>query len=212
MEIGSLIKTTDRVIHEYEQSLLHLKHLEKEMERNNNQLDEINEEISLLEEVQIFLQELAEVARHQIKDGLEKVVTLCLQAIFGPSMSFEIELDTSRNNTIVRFYVVNTEGGRVVRDSPEDSMGGGVIDTVSIGLRFGLLKILNPEPIGPIILDEPAKMVSNDKVEAVADLLKELTMMFDKQNILVTHQSSIMDVVDNAIYFELKNGATQVSK
>lgn len=210
MEVGHLMRITDRAIQEYEQSLTRIDVLEQELEKSKEQYEDLLKEIKLFEEVRIFLQELAEVARFQVKSGLETIVTLCLQAVFGPHMSFEIDINTSRNNTVVDFYVVNTEGGGVVRDSPEDTMGGGVVDTCAIGLRFGLLKILNPEPIGPIILDEPAKMVSGDLIQNIASLLQELSQMFGKQNIIVTHHTSLMDVVDHSIHFEKVNGVTRI--
>jgi DNA repair exonuclease SbcCD ATPase subunit len=211
MEIKNLIAVTDRVIREYEESLKQLDYLEKSIEKNQTTYEEVKNDIALYEEVRVFLQELAEVARQEVASGLENIVTLCLQAVFGPTMSFEIDIDTSRNSTVIDFYVVNTDGEETVRFAPEESMGGGVVDTVAIGLRFGLLKILNPEPIGPIILDEPAKMVSGDLIDSIAALLQELTQMFDKQNILVTHHNSLMDVVDNAVYFEKINGVTKVT-
>jgi DNA repair exonuclease SbcCD ATPase subunit len=211
MEIKNLIAVTDRVIREYEDSLKQLDYLESSIEKNQAAYEEVKNDIALYEEVRVFLQELAEVARQEVASGLENIVTLCLQAVFGPTMSFEIDIDTSRNSTVIDFYVVNTDGEETVRFAPEESMGGGVVDTVAIGLRFGLLKILNPEPIGPIILDEPAKMVSGDLIDSIAALLQELTQMFDKQNILVTHHHSLMDVVDNAVYFEKINGVTKVT-
>lgn len=209
MELQSLMEVTDRVINEHENNLKELESLERSIEQNQSTYDKLTKKIELLEEVRVFLQQLAEIARAEVASGLEQIVTLCLQAIFGPDMSFEIEIETARNTTSVQFYVLDNSGDGVVRFAPEDTMGGGVVDTVAIGLRFGLLKILNPEPIGPIILDEPAKMVSGDLIDSIAALLKELTTMFDKQNIIVTHHTSLMDVVDNAIYFERINGITQ---
>ena len=210
MDFHNLINVTDKVIKDYQDSLNQLEVLEMRIKQNQDQQATLKDEIALLEDVRVFLQELAEVARYQVKSGLEQVVTLCLQAVFGPDMSFEIEIDTSRNNTVVDFYVVNTDGDEVVRFAPEDTMGGGVVDTCAIGLRYGLLKVLNPEPIGPIILDEPAKMVSANYIDSIAQLMQELRSIFEKQNILVTHHLSIMDVVDNAIHFEKVNGVTKI--
>jgi DNA repair exonuclease SbcCD ATPase subunit len=211
METFQLLSITNRIIKEYEDSLVKLEILEKDIKRNKDNYTQLDEQITLYEEVRVFLQDLAKDARQQVASGLENIVTLCLQAVFGPTMSFEIEIETSRNNTVIDFYVVNTDGEYAVRDSPEDSMGGGVVDTAAIGLRFGLLKILNPEPIGPIIMDEPAKMVSADKIDSIASLLQELTQMFDKQIIIPTHHESLMTAVDNTIYFEKINGVTKTT-
>lgn len=211
VEIDNLLNITGRVIREYEDSLLKIKLLEVDIKDNEEVFDKLTKQISLYEEVRVFLQKMAEATRKQVAAGLENIVTLCLQAVFGPDMTFEIEIDTSRNNTVIEFYVVNTEGEIAVRQTLEDSYGGGVVDTASIGLRYGLLRVLNPEPIGPIILDEPAKMVSVDRIKSIGQLIQELNRLFKKQSIMVTHHEALMEIVDNAIYFEKINGITEVS-
>lgn len=210
METANLLKVTDRVIREFEDSLIKIEMLEKDIEKNQDTFDKLTEEIALFEEVRVFLQQLAQAARKQVAAGLESIVTLCLQSVFGPTMSFEIEIDTNNNNTVIDFFVVNTDGEHTVRFPPEESMGGGVVDTCAIGLRYGILKVLDPEPIGAVILDEPAKMVSGDKVTSIGELIRELNRIFGKQCIVVTHHEPLMDIVDKAIFFEKIDGITHV--
>jgi DNA repair ATPase RecN len=209
MELESLLSITSRRIQEHEELIQAHKDLKRDIQRNESIFEELTKEVSKLEEVRIFLQELAEAARAEIASGLEQIVTLCLQSVFGDSMSFEIEIDTSHNSTAVSFYVLNEEGN--VRSEPKDSVGGGVVDVIAAGLRFGLLKILNPAPIGPIILDEPGKMVSASSRQAFAELIYELTHMFKKQNIMITHDTSLMQVADHSIYIEKVNGVSRIS-
>lgn len=211
MELESMLSITNQRIQDYEELLRDFSDIERDIERNEALHEELTTEVSKLEKVRLFLQELAEVARGEIASGLEQIVTLCLQSVFGDSMSFEIEIDTSRNNTTVQFYVVNKEGEAVVRAEPKDSAGGGVVDTIAIGLRFGLLKILNPQPVGPIILDEPGKMISANLNQSFANLIYELTHMFGKQNIMITHDTSLMHVADHSIFIEKVNGVSRVS-
>lgn len=211
MEINNLLSVTDRVIKEYENSLIKMNMLEEDIQENEEAFRTLMEKITLYEEVRVFLQQLAEAARKEVAAGLENIVTLCLQSVFGPDMSFEIDIETSRNNTVIEFYIVNTEGETAVRSTIEDSYGGGVVDTASIGLRYGLLRVLNPEPIGPILLDEPAKMVSADRIRSIGALIQELNRLFQKQSIMVTHHEPLMDMVENAVYFEKINGVTVTS-
>jgi DNA repair exonuclease SbcCD ATPase subunit len=180
--------------------------LEKQKQR-----EDLSKNTILLEDVRVFLQELAEVTRNEIMCGLQDIVTLCLQSVFGPDVRFEIEVGTSRNNTSIDFFVVSEEGSHVVRMRPEDSMGGGVIDTISIGLRFGLMKILNPLPIGPVIFDEPAKMVSGDRIESIGQLIKDMSRLFNKQIIMVTHHSNLADVADCSVLVQKQNGISTIS-
>jgi DNA repair exonuclease SbcCD ATPase subunit len=208
MEFESIIEVTDRAIKSFEDSLRKLENLERDLGKTDEAIKDLDKEISKLEEVRVFLQELAEVARAEIASGLEQIVTLCLQSVFGDGLSFEIEIDTERNSTAVSFYVLNIEGN--VRADPKDSMGGTVVDVVAAGLRFGLLKILKPEPVGPIILDEPGKMLSASYRPSFAELIYDLTQMFKKQSIMITHDPYLMQVADHSVYIEKVNGVSKI--
>ena len=209
-EIEHLSELTAEAIREHEAKFKEIDSLESGLEDIEQQLSLIDKKIKLYEGSQLLLQNLAEVTRNDYAADLEKVVTLCLQSVFGEHKSFEIEIKPSRNKVAVEFYVVDTSGSEPLRRPPEDSMGGGVVDTVSIGLRFGLLQLVNPKPLGPIILDEPAKHVSSGKVDAISTLILELTRMFNKQTILVTHHQNLVDIADNAITFDKKDGYTVI--
>lgn len=211
-EIKVILTSTEKAISKYEADLQELTELQQILIQTGLELAAEQKKLELYEDVRILLQELAEVTREEVASDLERVVTLCLQAVFGEELSFEIEIDTSRNTTVIEFYVVDTSGPEVVKDTPEDSMGGGIVDTCAIGLRFGLLQILNPRPVGPIVMDEPAKMVSRDLIEGIASLVQELTSLFNKQTILVTHHTSVENVIENPVHFAKINGYTSIEQ
>ena len=203
-----ILTRTDAFIRSYEEREQRLKFLEEGIHNLITVLKTYPTQLQLLEEVRVFMQTVAEATRDEIMSGLQEIVTRCLQSVFGPHMRFEIQVETKRNNVGVEFFVLDTSGEHAVRLKPEENMGGGVIDTISIGLRFGLLKVLTPAPEGPIFLDEPAKMVSADRIDSIANLLKELADLFGKQVIMVTHHESLLEIVDNAIYVRKEEGKT----
>ena len=211
-ELDSILRASRQLIEEYDEGQRELELKKKELESKKKQRDEIAPHLELLEKVRVFLQTLAEATRDEIMAGLQEVVTLCLQSAFGPYLTFEIEVETKRNNTGVEFYVVDSsiDKDNPIRLKPVGNDSGGVIDTVSLGLRFGLLKVINPQPLGPLILDEPAKMVSNDRIASIAGLIKELSDMFDKQIIMVTHHTDteLMDIVDHAVFVKKEQGVS----
>lgn len=209
MELApGLLEIVDRLAAEHQYRIRDLIALEEDIAKEKIERDQLQENLHLFEEVRVFLEELTETTRNEIMEGLEKVVTLCLQITFGPELSFEIDVDTQRHSTAVTFYVVDTSGEEALRAEPEENMGGGVVDAAAIGLRYGLLKILNPSPLGPMFLDEPAKMVSGDLVENIGKLLKQLKAIFNKQTNLVTHHESLIDIVDNPIRVRRINGVS----
>jgi DNA repair exonuclease SbcCD ATPase subunit len=210
MSSFALLKAADALIGDYDKKLMDLKQMENEIESMKKKRDELIPHGQLLEEVRIFMQTLAKVARAEMMEGLQTAGTMGLQFVFGPDLTFEIEIDTKRNNTAIEFYVVDTSGEEVVRKKPEDNMGGGVVDSLAIGMRYGMLKVRKPSPIGPMILDEPAKMVSSDLVPNISELIKTLTKIFKKQTIFVTHHEQLMDV-EHTIHFQKKKGITIIN-
>ena len=79
----------------------------------------------------------------------------------------------------------------LIKTKPEQSRGGGVIDIISLALRIAFLQIHKPKIEGPLILDEPAKHVSEDYIFNVADFLKRASEMFNRQIIIVTHNNHL---------------------
>lgn len=208
-----IIQTTEKAIYEFESSLKEMADLEEQLAAMEAEIPNVTKKIELYEEVRIVLQDMAKETRTAICSELEHVVTLCLQSVFGEKYSFEIEIDTSRNTTVIDFFVIDGRGPVPIRRPPEDSMGGGIVDTCAIGLRWGLLQIVNPYPVGPILVDEPAKMVSSedDAVREIGNLLQELTHLIKKQCILVTHHEPIKETIEHAIFVKNVQGSTVIS-
>ena len=174
---------------------------------NIENLDNTLKEIELLEKVAILFQKTSEFAREQAKRQIETLVTKCLQFIFENNIEFTIELDEMRNKASAEFYVENDIDGIIIKTKPELSRGGGVVDIVSLALRIAFLQIHKPPIDGPIILDEPAKHVSEDYIYNVGDFLKQTSEMFNRQIIMVTHNQHLAAISDNAYRVEL-NGAS----
>lgn len=183
----------------------HSKEIERLLERVPNHLD-------LLVGTRNLLQTVSEETRRRITKGLEDVVTMCIHSVFGTDYSFRIVPKTKSNSTVIEFYIVDNSGLDEVVLPPESNFGGGMIDTISIGLRFGLMKVIPNPPSTPMILDEPAKMVSADRIESIANLVKELTRIFDKQVIMVTHQEVLMDLADRSLWFTKESGQTKITE
>lgn len=198
-----------RVIHEEERELARL---ERELMTKLEARESFKAHTALLERVRVFVQGIAEATRGEIVSGLEQIVTTCLQIMFGETYRFEIEVETKNNNTAVEFYVVQDDGEQVVRLKPVGNMAGGIIDTISIGLSFAVLKVVPNPPDGPILFDEPAKMVSDDRAAGIIRLLVEMSDLFERQVILVTHHEheEVIEATHRAFVFANGLGPTEI--
>ncbi len=164
----------------------------------------------LYEKVGALLQESAEHARKQAKAQMENLVTNALQYVFGPMFRFEIELSDHGGKPVADFFVVTEWDGITVKNKPQDARGGGVVDIISLALRVALMETFRPRPKGPLILDEPGKHVSSEYIVSMLEFLKSTGEMFDRQIILVTHNTHLTEGADRAFEVGLKDGTTVV--
>lgn len=185
--------------------------LVEQLNENKILLDETQMQIELLEKVALVFQKTSEFAREQAKRQIETIVTKCLQYVFETNIEFEIELNELRNKANAEFYVVNEIDGLTIKTKPEISRGGGVVDIVSLALRIAFLQIHKPPIEGPLILDEPAKHVSEDYIYNVGEFLKQTSEMFNRQIIMVTHNQHLSAIGNNSYKVQLVGSESECS-
>lgn len=171
----------------------------------------LNEEQDILEKVMSLFQMTSQFARDQAKNQIEALVTKCLQYIFDSSVEFQIELEELRNKASAEFYVVNSTKDFFLKTKPEQSRGGGVVDIVSLALRISFLQTHKPPILGPLILDEPAKHVSEEYIHNVGDFLKQTSEIFNRQVIMVTHNSHLAALSNSAYRVEYSGNTSIVT-
>jgi len=186
--------------------------IKEQINQNSIDLNHVEEEIDLLSKVNILLQKTSEFAREQAKKQVESLVTKCLQYIFESDIEFLIEIEELRGKSNAEFYVVNNIDDIMIKTKPELSRGGGIVDIVSLALRIAFLQIHKPKIQGPLILDEPAKHVSDDFIFNVADFLKQTSDLFNRQIIMVTHNNHLAAIGSNAYRVDKKGSQSIATK
>ncbi len=175
----------------------------EQLHENKKEIEEIILEQELLDKVVILFQKTSEFARLQAKKQIETLVTKCLQYVFETDIEFLIELDELRGKANAEFYVINSTEDMIIKTKPELSRGGGVVDIISLALRIAFLQIHKPRIEGPLILDEPAKHLSEEYVYNVGDFLKQTSEMFNRQIIMVTHNQHLSAISNKAYRVDL---------
>lgn len=173
-------------------------------------VEEARSRRELYEQTRILLQETGAYAREQARQQLAMLVTNALQYVFGPGMRFEVEVGEHGGKPVAEFYVVSDADGMPVVTRPQDARGGGVVDVVSLALRVALLQALNPPLPGPLILDEPAKHVSEDYIVSVVQFLQSVSDVFSRQIIMVTHNTHLTESADTGYTVRLVGGRSHV--
>ncbi|MBS7530848.1 ATP-binding protein [Hazenella sp. IB182353] len=167
-------------------------------------------EKELMDKVHAIFDLSAQHAREQAKQQLETLVTNALQYVFGPTFGFVIELKSHSGNPTAEFYVTTTYDEEIIQNKPQDARGGGIVDIISLALRVALIETVRPRPEGPIILDEPGKHISEDYILPMIEFLKSIGETFNRQIIMVTHNTHLTESSDYAYHVRIQDGKSQV--
>lgn len=211
-ELNALRDRLGRARTELNRRLGHRDRLQAQRAEAAAQAEAAGAEAALLEQVGLLLQMTAEQARRQACDQIQRLVTSTLQAVFGPEYSFRIELVERGGRPEAEFYVVSTFGGEPLQTRPGEARGGGVVDLVSLGLRIAMLETYRPALAGPMVLDEPAKHVSDEFIQPVAQLLELVSQSFGRQVIMVTHSAHLAESGATAYRVQLQGDCSVVSR
>jgi len=162
-----------------------------------------------LEQVQAFLREVARFVADYDRRRVEKIVTYFLQYVFGDSYRFRMRYTPRLQG--IRFTVEFRDSAGRVTNVPV-SAGGGLFDLVTLAWRFALLEISRPPIRGPLVLDEPARNVSDAYISRVARLLRILTDVFQRQIIITTNNQHLIGTADSLYIVRLENGVSKVHR
>jgi DNA repair exonuclease SbcCD ATPase subunit len=210
---GALKQSLDRVKAVYHRQRGEELKLLQEKETREKRLAEVRDSAECLERVRLLLQEAASHAREQGRRQVEFMVTQALQFVFGGDLDFKVVIEEKRDRPEAEFYVCSNYGGDLrVETAPQDARGGGVVDVISLALRLALLQAFRPPVGGPVILDEPAKHVSEEFSPQVAQFLKSFSQGLGRQVIMVSHNQHLADSADVAYLVEMSQGRSSVRR
>ena len=95
---------------------------------------------------------------------------------------------------------------------PMDASGGGTIDIALFALRLGSWSLSQPRSRPVIILDEPFRFVSRDKMPLAGQMLKETSEQLGLQIILITHIAELIEWSDKVFETSIKNEVTSITE
>lgn len=171
-----------------------LDNLNSTIKEKKEKLTDIEEKIYLYRQVSKIYQLAAEYARQQAKKTMENLVSNALTIIFPGDLKFMIEMEEKGEKAEANFLVSSTYGGdREICNEPQEARGGGVVDIIALALRIALVETARPRLGGPLILDEPAKHVSQEYAQNVAQFLNMVVETFQRQVIMVTHNQYLAE-------------------
>lgn len=182
--------------------------IENEISSLKSELLRTKDYIELKRETEEFLRKMSKTLREETIKRLEEIITNALQHVLQEDISFKIDMPSDKPEAY--FSVINNYDGVVVQNEPEDSRGGGIIDTISVALRLALAELFQIK--GPLILDEPAKQLSEEYIDNFASFLRLISSEFNRQIIMITHNTTLSECGDIIYNVDKKNGISVVTK
>ena len=208
------IQETETKYNEFKDNITRLKILreEKEEELGNKQTEcqTIEKTRDDLTAARTLLEHCNIASRDYIRSEVEQLVTQSLRAIFDdPLVKFNIDFVEKRNQTEAIFYLTSEGDDARVEGDIIATYGGGIVDIISISLRIIIMELLKLK--GPLILDEPGKNISAQYISNFGKFLAGVSKSFDRQIIMITHNSTLANCADNIIEVDQKNGVSRIN-
>ena len=181
--------------------------IEKEVDDYKDKIQKLTDENDILNKVILVLTESSNLARNTAKTHFEKIITEALQYVTqSTDYEFVIQEKVERSKASYEFYIKTTINGEESLQNPKDANGGGFVDIISVAAKYAYLELFNDPKIqcATVFLDEPGKMIDEQRSIKFAEYIKELGSNYHKQTIMITHNTSLKDVADQT-YFVSQN-------
>ena len=187
-----------------------LKFTKKELEEKKEELNKKERTLKKIEKIKKFENWLSNEF-YSVIEKLEKIVLIKInkdfEALLKRWFSMLIE-DTIEIRLAEDFTPIIEQNGY---ETDYLNLSGGEKTALALAYRLALNQLINSftnvKTKGLIILDEPTDGFSQNQLEKMRDIFKEINA---KQLIIVSHDPKIESFVDYIIRFEKKEGITKV--
>lgn len=189
-----------------------LKEKVETMNKKSKENEQLENLIKLNSEKKLLLQEACNTARKVSYDLFSNIATNGLQSILGDNIFVEIT-SGEKNSVPTADFVIKTkyDDYETITD-PTEADGGGVADIVSLSALICMNILNGSKNTAPLFLDEPTKYVSAGYATDVAQFIKDISLQYDKQIIMVTHALETKYAADKVFEIELDGNGVSVVK
>jgi len=161
-----------------------------------------------LKDALLVVQHVSQKTQEELKYQITELVTLALKAVFEDPYEFDIDFVHKRGKTEAEVSFIR-DGEKI---DPMTASGGGAVDIASFALRITLWNLHRPRTANTIILDEPARFVSDDLQPKFGEMLKMISDKLNIQFIIVTHKKALMESADKVFHVIMKNKNSEVKE
>ena len=176
---------------------------QEQADNRANIIKKDKQDMDILKKQILILTECSTVMREKARQHFETIITEALKYVTqSEDYEFVIQEKTERNKASYEFYIKTIINGEESLQNPKDANGGGFIDIISVAAKYAYLELFKNPRIknSSILLDEPGKMIDEQRSIKFAEYIKELGDSYGKQTIMITHNTTLSDVADKTYY------------
>lgn len=183
----------ESIANQYTKLNTYREHLKLNIEKNSQRIDSLKQDYEDAQKARLVIIETAQEIQTKVQHTIGDLVTMALEAIFPEPYKFTLDFVTKRNHTECEIWL--ERGGE--RSKPVDSVGGGVLDIMSLACRIAFWVLEKPR--GLLVLDETCKFVSADYRPLAAEMIRSLAGKLDLQVIMTTHLPELFEIADTVV-------------
>lgn len=180
--------------------------IERQTEQEVKNRQEEQDKQVLYQKTAIFCSKLLEKMQEVLEEIFGNMGTAALSKIFGEDKKLKFTFDKNKQKNPSVDIVVSQpwDENEDLETSIANAEGGAMKDIVALGLRLAMMKMITPEPEGPIFLDEICRYIAaNEGVKAAGEFIREFANKLDKQMIIITHKPELLDYADKVFTVEI---------
>lgn len=202
-----------QIRHQFERKRGQQTQIQKSIKIIESEFENIRREISISEKSQAIIIAVAKATQEELQYHITEPVSLALASVYNEDpykmyAKFDI---TGKGNTecILKFE----RGGYLIEPvAAGGGSGGGPIDVASFALRIGSWSLSQPRARPLLVLDEPFRWVSRNKMPLAGQMLKQISKELGLQVIMVTHISELIECADKVIEVGIRNGVSYLKE
>lgn len=181
--------------------------LKEQSQRLQKNLEELAESSQDHADALPLVLQVGKMYREAALSKVETLVTQALQAVFEKPYEFRLLAVEKRGQVELTPRVFDGE----LELDPVASMGGGVVDVISIALRVVLWTMSANRTDPVLVLDEPARLVNSDSsVANLSVFLQKLSSSLEVQFLVVTNRPGLAQAADRRFTVVKEGGVANV--
>ena len=175
---------------------------------NKSKLETFKKEVDKHIKLRYIIIQITDEIQQEFKANVESMVTLAVQSVFDESYTFKLIFEEKNNQLECRPVIMNND----FEYTPDDDMGGSVVNIISFALRCVLWAYEEPKSRPIFIMDEPFTWVGEQLIEKAGQLIHNISYELGLQMIISTHIDEIKEFGNRVWVVQKLNGVSTVTK